>query len=136
MSEETPFDTISQRAIVLAKALLSKDSREYHDDIKTFPSEGELAQALMVVMPFFASLHIPEVAPGEFGSTMVTAEPTERLAIILRPCGRVGDAHGMTAAVYKPPGMDGEVALKIMATVLKDMLAAEDAVETDPNTKH
>lgn len=137
MSQDTPFETIAERSITLAKALLSEASRDYHDDVKNPPSEGELAQALMVVMPYFASVHIPELAPGEFGGTILTAEPTERLALILRPCGAIDeDHHGLAACLYKPQGMSGETALKILATVvmnMKDDVIAHDAQDA---TKH
>lgn len=136
MPQDTPFETIAQRAIVLAKALLSEASKDYHDDVKNHPSEGELAQALMIVMPYFASLHIPETAPGEFGGTILTAEPTERLALILRPCGPIGDGHGLAACLYKPNGMSGETALKMIGAIvenMKDEVAAHDAQDA---TKH
>jgi hypothetical protein len=120
MSNETPFETIAQRSIVLAKALLSAESRQYHDDIKEFPSEGELAQALMVAMPFFASIHVPETPDG-FAGVMLMAEPIDRVSLVLRPCGPVGNAHGLSASLYKPGHMDGETALHLLGTVVENM---------------
>lgn len=137
MPQDTPFETTAQRAIVMAKALLSKASKEYHDDVKNHPSEGELAQALMVVMPYFASIHIPETGVGEFGGLMLTAEPTERLALLLRPCGQIDDGHhGMAACLYKPDGVSGEAALKMLAAVIMSMKDEVEAHDAKESVKH
>lgn len=121
MSEEAPFKTIAERSITLAKALLSDDSKEYHDDVKTHPSEGELAQALMVVMPYFGCLYVPEKPDGELGGVMLTAEPVDRLGLVLRPVGQMDGGMGMAAAVYKPNGMDWDTAMGILSTVIANM---------------
>lgn len=121
MSDETPFETIAERSITLAKALLSKASKEYHDDVKTHPSEGELAQALMVVMPYFGCLYVPEAPDGELGGVMLTAEPVDRLGLILRPVGQMDDGMGLAASVYKPNGMEWDTAMSILSTVITNM---------------
>jgi hypothetical protein len=134
MSNNTPFETIAQRSIVLAKALLSDESKEYHNDVKDFPSEGELAQALMV-MPFFASIHVPETPDG-FAGVMLMAEPIDRVSLVLRPCGPIGNAHGLSASLYKPGHMDGANALRLLATVVQNMAEIQESDEqsTDSDT--
>lgn len=136
MSEKTPFETIAQRAILLAKALLSKESREYHDDVTDHPGEGELAQALMVVMPYFAMLHIPEAPDGELGGVMLTAEPVERLAMIMRPCFHDGGTRGMAVSTYKPSGMEWSVAIAMMSAVISSMAEEADAQDSAHAVKH
>ena len=135
MSEDIPFETIAQRSIVLAKALLSKASKEYHDDVKTHPSEGELAQALMIVMPYFACVYVPEAPDGELGGVMLTAEPVERLGLTLRPVAQSGDTVGMAASIYKPGAMDWDTAMELLSTVIANM--KEKHGRPDPrDTKH
>jgi hypothetical protein len=131
MSNNTPFETIAQRSILLAKALLSKASKEFHNDVHEHPSEGELAQALMVVMPYFASLHIPESDDGDLGAVVITAEPVDRIAMIARPCGRIGEGHGLAVSLYKPNHMPADFVLDMLAKVLLDMRKHNDEINDE-----
>lgn len=130
--KDLDFDTPEGRARLVARALRSPSSIEYHDDVPDgeFPSEDMLTSALLVLMPLFGSIRVPEHLDGELGGVLLTVTPVSHIAITIYPPAMGEPDGGSSLALYKPPGVTTDTAISRLAhalSMLNKMRADDDA---------
>jgi hypothetical protein len=135
MSKE--IETPDDRARLVARALLSRDSAAYHDDITTPPTEEELFQALRVVLPYAGAIRVPESDDGELGGVMAMVEPVHRIGLTLYPTAMTDSGVvGMVLSLYTPAnmGLSTEQVIHLLRGTLDRM--AEKSEQPEQPTTH